>query len=161
MQTDKFLAKWSPNSVPLTDYTDFPPEQIDQSPNNPKRNMSRITLLLVLFSCSCLSSCSVSVPAVAQIQGGETFLGSVSATLTKGRFDLQSPDGKIASGTFKPARKTNWTIDFSISDGRNGRVLINQTGPTSGYGIGKLSNGQKCKLMYGDSAVSMTLDSGF
>jgi hypothetical protein len=119
--------------------------------------MSKIGAALVLVSISILlQGCAVSVPAMAEMERGEKFIGTTTATPLGGTYNLQSLDGKFVSGTYNPwDTSTTRVFNFSISDGRTGRVIVNRTSDTSGYGIGKLSTGEKCKFTYGNTPVFM------
>lgn len=103
-----------------------------------------------------LSACSVTVPAVVKMEKGEIFMGSTTASIDKGRYSMTSVEGKTITGTYNSwDTSVSRTFDFTISDGRTGRVIVNAITYDSGYGIGKLSTGEKCKFMYGNSAVVM------
>ncbi len=98
-----------------------------------------------------LQGCAVTVPAIAKMESGETFMGTTTATPMRGTYVLRSLEGKTVSGTYNPwDTSTTRVFNFNVSDGRTGQVIVNATSGTSGYGIGKLSTGEKCKFMYGN-----------
>jgi hypothetical protein len=124
-------------------------------------SIKHILVLLVVVSGACLTSC-VTVPAVAKTEGGEMFMGKTTATLASGTYKLTSVEGKTIEGKYNPYNMSKSRVfDFTISDGRTGRVIVNSISDTAGWGIGKLSTGEKCKFMYGNAAVSMDFSLGF
>ena len=81
-------------------------------------------------------------------------MGSITATLTTGSYSLHSLEGKTIEGTYKPeTMSTGRIFSFNISDGRSGSVMINSINEVSGYGLGKLNTGEKCKITYGQGSV--------
>lgn len=119
--------------------------------------MKSLSKFLAALAASILfQGCAVSVPAMAEMEHGEKFIGTTTATPLGGKYSLQSLDGKFVSGTYNPwDTSTTRVFNFNISDGRTGRVIVNRTSDTSGYGIGKLSTGEKCKFTYGNTPVFM------
>jgi hypothetical protein len=104
----------------------------------------------------------MSVPAVAKTEKGEIFMGTTSVNIAQGSYSMTSLDGKTITGTYNPWDMSKSRVfEFRISDGRTGKVIVNSITDTSGYGIGKLSTGEKCKLIYGHSAVAMDFSTGF
>lgn len=95
------------------------------------------------------------------MEKGELFMGTIRGNSSKATYMMRSLEGKTVQGTYSPRelKKTN-VFNFTISDGRTGFVLLNRVG-ISGYGFGKLSTGEKVKLMYGADAVSMEMSAGF
>lgn len=123
--------------------------------------MNKILLLLVALAGICLTSC-VSLPAVAKTESGEMFMGTTTASLTSGTYKLTSVDGKTIQGKYNPYNMSKSRVfEFRVSDGRTGRVIVNSITDTAGWGIGKLSTGEKCKFMYGNAAISMDFSQGF
>ena len=111
----------------------------------------RVVAALLAIACLSLQGCAVSVPAIAKMESGETFMGTTTATPIKGTYVLRSLEGKTVSGTYNPwDTSTTRVFNFNVSDGRTGQVIVNATSSTSGYGMGKMSTGEKCKFMYGN-----------
>lgn len=108
---------------------------------HPRHLIQRGTVLFLLF-CATLSGC-VTVPVVAKTSTGEKFLGSATASLTSGTFELTSVDGLRCWGTYNQwDPSTTLRVNFKASDGRYGTALIarDSTG-TSGIGTGKANDG--------------------
>jgi hypothetical protein len=102
------------------------------------------------------------VPAVAKTESGEMFMGTTTVSLTSGTYKLTSLEGKTIEGSYNPYNSSKSRIfEFQVSDGRTGKVIVNSISDTAGWGIGTLSTGEKCKFMYGNSAVSMDFSQGF
>jgi hypothetical protein len=116
------------------------------------RTLKKTTLLLTLAAASLFTTgCAVTVPAMAKTERGEQFIGNTTATPFGGTYVMHSPEGKSIRGTYNPwDRSTTRVFEFQISDGRTGRAIVNATSDTSGYGIGKLSTGEKCEMFYGN-----------
>ena len=75
---------------------------------------------------------------------------------------MTSLDGKNIEGSYNPYNLSKSRIfNFKISDGRTGMVIVNSISDTAGWGMGKLSTGDRCKFMYGNAAVSMDFSPGF
>ena len=118
--------------------------------------------ITVFACCLCLQSCSVTAPAIAQVKGGETFMGTISENLSQGHFLLNSSEGNTMTGDYPhQGLFAGRRLDFTISDGRRGYFIVNAVGNARGYGLGKLSTGEKVKFMYGSNSVMMDFDPGF
>lgn len=116
---------------------------------------------MVAGTCLSLTSC-VTVPAVGKTEKGEVFMGTTSASLFSGKYKMTSLDGKTIEGNYNPHEfAKNRIFEFRISDGRSGRVIVNSISDTSGWGMGRLSTGERFKFMYGNSSVSMDFSPGF
>ena len=118
---------------------------------HPRHLIQRGRVLLLLF-CATLSGC-VTVPVVAKTSTGEKFLGSATASLTSGTFELTSVDGLRCWGTYDQwDPSTTLRVDFKASDGRYGTALIarDSTG-TSGIGTGKANDGTTFDFYMGNS----------
>ena len=135
-----------------------------------KLNDNNFSALLNPFVVACalltvaasLSSCALSAPAVAKTERGEMFMGTITASLVSGNYELSSIDGKTIKGTYNPYNMSKSRIfEFRISDGRTGKVIVNSISDVSGWGMGKLSTGEKCKFMYGTTAVAMDFSMDF
>lgn len=124
--------------------------------------ITRIYLaLIVMLSSFSLTSC-MTVPAVAKTESGEMFMGTTTASLVSGTYKMTSLEGKTIEGTYNPYNSSKSRIfEFKVSDGRTGRVIVNSISDTAGWGIGKLSTGERCKFMYGNATVSMDFSPGF
>jgi hypothetical protein len=84
---------------------------------------------------------------------GEKFLGSATASLTSGTFELTSVDGLRCWGTYNQwDPSTTLRVNFKASDGRYGTALIarDSTG-TSGIGTGKANDGTTFDFYMGNS----------
>lgn len=124
--------------------------------------MRFIRLFVLSIVCLGLVSCSVEIPAMAKTERGEIFIGHIRGTRDKATYSMRSIEGKLVQGTYSPREvgRTN-LFNFGISDGRTGSVVVTRVGMTSGYGYGKLSTGEKVKVMYGQQSISMDMGVGF
>ena len=124
--------------------------------------MTKILFIFSIILTSCLLTSCVTVPAVAKTESGEMFMGTTTVSLTSGTYKLTSLEGKTIEGSYNPYNSSKSRIfEFQVSDGRTGKVIVNSISDTAGWGIGTLSTGEKCKFMYGNSAVSMDFSQGF
>lgn len=99
-----------------------------------------------------LPSCK-SVPAMVKTSRGEVFRGTGTTTAIGGTFSLHGSQGLTLRGTTRTWQDST-VFKFDISDGRLGTVPVKSLGEQGGYGVGKLSNGGRCRFMYGKAAIS-------
>jgi hypothetical protein len=121
---------------------------------NATRNMKKVTLgpAILIAVALALSSC-VSVPVIARTRTGEKFVGSATASLVSGTFELTSARGLRCWGTYNqwdPA--ASLVLRFHLSDGRSGTGLIARDAlRTSGIGTGVANDGEQFDFWMGDA----------
>jgi hypothetical protein len=105
-----------------------------------------IALLAVLFCAGC-----VSVPVIAKTNTGEKFVGSATATLTSGTFELTSARGVRCWGTYNQwDPSANLVVNFRASTRQYGTALIARDAQrTSGIGTGVANDGTKFDFFMG------------
>ena len=84
---------------------------------------------------------------------GEVFRGTGTTTAIGGTFSLHGSQGLTLRGTARTWQDST-VFKFDISDGRLGTVPVKSLGEQGGYGVGKLSNGGRCRFMCGKAAIS-------
>ena len=107
-----------------------------------------LTLLAALLCAGC-----VSVPVIAKTNTGEKFVGSATASLASGSFELNSARGLRCWGTYNQwDPSATLAVKFQVSDGRYGTALIARDGErTSGIGTGIANDGTKFDFFMGNA----------
>jgi hypothetical protein len=101
-----------------------------------------LSTLLAIGTIASLTSC-VSVPVAARSSEGEKFVGSATAELTSGHFELVSARGVRCYGTYNQWDPSiSLDFKFKCSDGRYGTGTITRDPMgQSGIGIGQANDG--------------------
>jgi len=108
-----------------------------------------------------LSSCA-GVPAMVKTSRGEVFEGTGTNTVVGGTYSMYSKQGKTLTGSYASVGRSGEAVfKFTITDGRSGRVNVKKLTESSGYGLGTLTSGERCRFMYGDAAISKYSRAGF
>jgi hypothetical protein len=111
-----------------------------------------------------LAGCATTYPVVAVLEGNDRFFGTAkSVAVGESSFSMSNADGVTCEGNY--TAELVWTMtqgastngDFSCSDGRIGRYATTGTA-SGGQGEGKLSNGSKLKIYYGQFASFQQLN---
>jgi len=114
---------------------------------------------LGVLCCLLLSSCgSVTLPAAVRLQDNSVLIGTTTASMSGGTFQVAKPDGSVrCSGTYD-ALDTRPTIavPFTCTDGKYGTATVTRNPQgRSGQGFALLSDGSQASLAFGDQAAAV------
>ena len=111
-----------------------------------------------------LTACATTYPVVVIGENSDRFVGTAtSVAVGASSFKMSNADGVSCSGQYKA--ELVWTYDqgatttgdFNCSDGTTGHYATTGTA-YGGQGVGKLSNGSKFSIYYGQFASFQQLN---
>ena len=119
----------------------------------------RIQLMWCLVAPMALSGCgSITVPAAVKMDNGEAYVGTTTAALSGGTFQVSATSGSVTcSGTYD-ALDTNPVISAPVrcSDGRYGTItVVRNPDLRGGAGSVLLADGSSGSVAFGKNAASV------
>jgi hypothetical protein len=112
----------------------------------------KINLLLVMLIT--LTACAADRPVLMKIGKAKNLTGEATASLLEdGKFKVENAEKLSCSGKYSAADRSLLIMNVHCSDDRFGKVVIvrDEEGD-NGRGNGRLSDGSKFSLIFGDGA---------
>lgn len=115
---------------------------------------ARVTLSIIALSLA-VTACSIPVHGSFG-NGKEKFIGQATNVFGGGNLNIQTDRGTQCEGKFQySGLDVLGNGDFDCDDGRKGNFTFTRNRPSSGQGIGKTTEGEPFKFLYG--APDMTV----
>lgn len=119
----------------------------------------RIQLLWCLAAPFLLAGCgSITVPAAVKMENGDAYVGTTTAAMSGGTFQVSATSGKVACSGNYDAFDTSSVISapVSCSDGRYGTItVIRNPDLRGGAGTVNLADGSTGRVAFGKNASSV------
>lgn len=105
----------------------------------------------VLVVAVLLAGCgSITVPAAVKTSRGETLIGTTTAALSGGTFDVSGPGLRCAGNYDALDTRPTISVPFHCSDGRTGLLTVTRTSDgQAGSGTAQMSDGTTARVAFG------------
>lgn len=121
--------------------------------------LNRLALSAMLCGQLLTGCASYTVPAAVRTSTGEVFVGTTTASLRGGTFEVQNPDESVRCTGNYDALDTRPTISAPVTctDGRSGTAIVTRTQDMqAGSGIITLSDGTTGEVAFGRLAGNVS-----